>query len=268
MTDVENSAGLNFPKNEEAHNEQIARIVTSGEDNEFVHIGNTKVYRSELVAAFGGTLNPQLSALPSRKFANPSPLGLCAFALTTFVLSLVNVRARHVAAPNIVVGLAFFYGGVIQLFAGMWEIALENTFAATALSSYGGFWLSYAAILTDAFGIISAYPNPHDLDSALGFYLIGWFIFTFLLVVCTIRSTVAFFSLFFFLDLTFLLLACGLFTAKEGVTKAGGWFGIITAFVAWYNAFAGIANKENSYIDVKPIFMPGAHRIAPPKKAD
>jgi len=266
MSDIENSAGL--PKNEGTHGEQIARIVTSGEDNEFVHIGNTKVYKSELIAAFGGTLNPQLSTAPSRKFANPSPLGLCGFALTTFVLSLVNVRARHLATPNIVVGLAFFYGGVIQLLAGMWEVALENTFAATALSSYGGFWLSFAAVLTDAFGIISAYDNPHDLDSALGFYLIGWFIFTFLLVMCTVRSTVAFFGLFFTLDLTFLLLACGYFTGKEGVTKAGGWFGIITAFIAWYNAFAGIANKENSYIDVKPLFMPGAHRISPPKKED
>jgi len=269
MTDVENSAGLNFPKHEESRGDQIARVVTSGDDNEFVHIGNTKVYRHELLAAFGGTLNPQLSAAPSRKFANPSPLGLCAFALTTFVLSLVNLHARHVTTPNIVVGLAFFYGGAIQLFAGMWEVALENTFAATALSSYGGFWLSFGAILTDAFGIASAYgTNTSEFNAALGFYLMGWFIFTFLLVLCTIRCNIAFFSLFFFLDITFLLLACGSLTEKVGVTKAGGWMGVITAFIAWYNAFAGLANKENSYIDVRPIFLPGAHRISPPSKKD
>lgn len=246
----------------------VQRIHTSGADDEFVHIGNTKVYKHELIAAFGGTLNPGLHEAPSRKFANPSPLGLCGFALTTFVLSLVNVHARHVTTSNIVVGLAFFYGGVVQLFAGMWEIVVENTFGATALSSYGGFWLSFAAINTDAFGIVAAYDDPKDLASALGFYLIGWFIFTFLLLLCTIRSTVAFFALFFMLDLTFLLLACGEFTGHVGVAKAGGWFGIITAFIAWYNAFAGIATKENFYFNIKPLYMPGALRAPAVEKND
>ncbi|ANB15918.1 putative ammonium permease ATO2 [Sugiyamaella lignohabitans] len=248
-------------------NHAVARIITSGDDNEFIHIGNTKVYRDELIAAFGGTLNPSLHAAPSRKFANPSPLGLCAFALTTFVLSLVNVQARGVQTQNIVVGLAFFYGGAIQLLAGMWEMVVENTFGATALSSYGGFWMSFGAILTPSFGILDAYTDPKDLESALGFYLIGWFIFTFLMLLCTIRSTVAFFSLFFFLDVTFILLAAGNFSGHVGVTKAGGWFGIITAFIAWYNALAGVATKENSWLTFKPIFMPGAQRIEKKSKS-
>jgi len=266
MSDIEANPTGSTKLEDPSHDDSIARIITSGNDNEFVHIGNTKVYRDELIAAFGGTLNPQLHTAPSRKFANPSPLGLCGFALTTFVLSLVNVQARGLRTNNVVVGLAFFYGGAVQLLAGMWEMVVENTFGATALSSFGGFWLSFGAILTPSFGILDTYADsPHDLESALGFYLIGWFIFTFLLLLCTIRSTVAFFSLFFFLDITFLLLAAGYWSNHVGVTKAGGWFGIITAFVAWYNAFAGIANKENSYIDVRPIFMPGAHRISAKK---
>jgi len=83
-----------------------------------------------------------------RDFGNPSPLGLSAFALTTMVLSLVNVHARHVTTNNIVIGLALFYGGLCQLLAGMWEFAVGNTFGATALSSYGGFWMSFGVIFS------------------------------------------------------------------------------------------------------------------------
>jgi hypothetical protein len=70
--------------------------------------------------AFGGEFQPGLYRGPSRKFANPAPLGLSAFALTTFVLSLINMNAKNVTEPNIVVGLAYAYGGLVQLLAGMW----------------------------------------------------------------------------------------------------------------------------------------------------
>jgi len=260
---IANTATTDYPKtSEEGHHEvPVARVRTSGPRDEFIHIGDSKVYKQDLVAAFGGTLTTGLRPAPSRKFANPTPLGLCGFALTTFVLSLVNVHARHVTAPNIVIGLAFFYGGLIQLIAGIWEIAVENTFGATALASYGGFWMSFAAILTPWFGIQAAYPDPADFNSVLGFFLTGWFIFTFLLVLCTFRSTVAVFSLFASLDLTFLLLAAGYYKNHVGVLKAGGWFGIITAFIAWYNAFAGLADSENFFFNIKPIYMPGARTL-------
>ncbi|ODQ67391.1 hypothetical protein NADFUDRAFT_49823 [Nadsonia fulvescens var. elongata DSM 6958] len=237
----------------------IKRIHTSGPQDQYIHVGDSTYRREEFLAAFGGTLNPGYSAAPSRKFANPAPLGLSAFALTTFVLSLINMQARDVTKPNIVVGLALFYGGLVQLLAGMWEIVVENTFGGTALSSYGGFWLSWGCIQVDAFGIVAAYGDDKKaLSSAIGFYLIGWFIFTFMLTLCTVRATVAFFSLFFTLTLTFLLLACGEFTGKVGLTKAGGAVGIICAFISFYNAFAGIATKDNSYFIIKPLFMPGA----------
>lgn len=221
--------------------------------------------------AFGGEFQPGLyKSIEHRKFANPAPLGLCAFALTTFVLSAVNLQARGVTAPNIAVPLALGYGGLVQLLAGMWEMAVGNTFGATALSSYGGFWIAYGILLTPAWNIVgkggayevagAAAGNPHMAQSAIGFFLTGWFIFTTILLLCTLRSTVMFFLLFLTLDLAFLMLMCAEYAASNGsasmsvtLTKAGGGFGMLAAFLAWYNAFAGIADSSNSFILV-PVF--------------
>lgn len=130
-------------------------------------------------------------------------------------------------------------------------MAVGNTFGATALSSYGGFWISYALILTPSLGVVAAYEDEAQVPSVLGFFLTGWFIFTFIMLLCTLRSTVMFFMLFFTLDLAFLFLACaeyagnnGAETAANGLQKAGGVFGILAAFLAWYNAFAGIADTR------------------------
>ncbi|KAL8637246.1 MAG: hypothetical protein Q9228_005465, partial [Teloschistes exilis] len=163
------------------------------------------------LAAFGGEFQPGLyKGVKDRKFANPAPLGLSAFALTTFVLSLINMSTRGVAEPNLVVGVAFGYGGLVQLLAGMWEMAVGNTFGATALSSYGGFWIAFAIILTPGgFAIEEAYTSEQAFYDAFGFFLMGWFIFTTILLICTLRSTIAFFTLFFTLDLAFLMLGIG-----------------------------------------------------------
>jgi succinate-acetate transporter protein len=130
-------------------------------------------------------------------------------------------------------------------------MAVGNTFGATALSSYGGFWLSYAIILTPGgFQIAAAYSTAGNLNHAVGFFLFGWFIFTTILLICTLRSTVAFFLLFFFLDMAFLLLAIGHFYQSSAgapsvpIIKAGGYFGLFAAFAAWYNALAGIADTR------------------------
>lgn len=133
-------------------------------------------------------------------------------------------------------------------------MAVGNTFGATALSSYGGFWISYAIILTPGFNVLGdteEVSGAAGVASVLGFFLTGWFIFTFLLLLCTLRSTVMFFTLFLTLDLAFLMLACGEFAKSNGaataavkLTQAGGGFGLIAAFLAWYNAFAGIADSR------------------------
>ncbi|ELR03525.1 hypothetical protein VC83_03401 [Pseudogymnoascus destructans] len=219
--------------------------------------------------AFGGEFQPGLyKEISHRKFANPAPLGLSAFALTTFVLSLINLQTEGVTAPNFIIALAFGYGGLVQLLAGMWEMAVGNTFGATALSSYGGFWISFAIILTPGgFAIGDAYKNKDDFNHAIGFYLAGWFIFTSILLICTLRSTVAFFLLFFTLDLAFLFLTIGHLQLQDagvgkpkitqvGCIKAGGVFGLLAAFFAWYNALAGIADTSNSFFVIPVAHFP------------
>ncbi|EDK38382.1 hypothetical protein PGUG_02480 [Meyerozyma guilliermondii ATCC 6260] len=234
--------------------EEVGGIRTAGDGDEFVIIGKQKFYKHELMNAFGGTLNPGLAPYPANKFANPAPLGLSAFSLTTFVLSMYNARAMGISVPNVVVGLAAFYGGAVQFLAGVWELAVGNTFGGTALTSYGAFWLSFAAINVENFGIAAAYGDDvTQFHNAVGFYLIAWGIFTFMLWLCTIKSTLAFTSLFFLLFLTFILLGAGDLTGKLGVTRAGGVMGVITAFVGFYNAFAGVATKQNSYFVANPI---------------
>src|SRR5690348_4740211 len=97
--------------------------------------------------------------------ANPAPLGLSGFALTTFVLSLVNAGILAEKNTAIVIGLAVFYGGIAQLLAGMWEFRTGNTFGATAFTSYGAFWLSFAAILIPGFGVVL---DTASANSAVG----------------------------------------------------------------------------------------------------
>ena len=139
-------------------------------------------------------------------------------------------------------------------------MAVGNTFGATALSSYGGFWLSFAIVLTPGgFGIVDALNDhsPTAFHDSFGLYLMGWFIFTTILLLCTLRSTVAFFLLFFTLDLAFLLLALGYLYAdplpKTSLIKAGGYFGLFAAFLAWYNALAGIADSSNRSVMYSPL---------------
>jgi len=143
-------------------------------------------------------------------------------------------------------------------------MAVGNTFGATALSSYGGFWISFAIVLTPGgFDIeatlseTSAYP----FLNSFGLYLMGWFIFTFILLICTLKSTVAFFLLFFTLDMAFLLLGIGYLENSSGAPnagciKAGGAFGILAAFLAWYNALAGIADNSNSFFVIPVAHFP------------
>ncbi len=178
--------------------------------------------------------------------ANPAPLGLCGFALTTFVLSTINAGWFPAGATNVVVGLALAYGGLAQLLAGMWEFRSGNTFGATAFSSYGAFWLSFAAILIPGTGILAAIgPVVH---SALGVYLLGWTIFTALMFLGTLRANLALMAVFALLTLTFLLLALGELLGSDGLHIFGGYLGILTALVAWYTALAGIlASSKNMF---------------------
>jgi len=126
----------------------------------------------ERLPAFGGDFQPGLYKPPARSFANPAPLGLAGFALTTFVLSLINFQTKDVTAAAIVIGPAMAYGGLVQLLAGMWEFPQGNSFGAWALSSYGAFWISVGIILTPGgFDIVGSYPSPAEFYVSFGLYI-------------------------------------------------------------------------------------------------
>jgi succinate-acetate transporter protein len=182
--------------------------------------------------------------------ANPGPLGLSAFALTTFVLSSAN--AGLFTGSAIVLGLALFYGGFTQFCAGMWEFRVGNTFGATAFSSYGGFWISLGFALLPLFGGKSLVELAGG-EEAVGVFLLGWTIFTGIMLVGTLRVSIAHILLFLCLFLTFLLLTVGALGAVPEMSKAGGWVGLITAGVAWYIALAGVLSATRSPIQL-PVF--------------
>jgi succinate-acetate transporter protein len=176
---------------------------------------------------------------PTQYIANPAPLGLAAFALTTFVLSVINTGMLGEGAIPVVLGLAAFYGGAGQFAAGMWEFRKANTFGATAFTSYGAFWLSYWFIVK-----YSLPDGPgHTAQHAIATYLLAWGIFTAYMTVASLRVSGAVAAVFVFLTLTFFVLAIGDYAVSTGWVKLGGWLGIITALLAWYASFAGVTNN-------------------------
>ena len=171
--------------------------------------------------------------------ADPAPLGLAGFALTTFVLSMFNSGLVSDKGEPIVFGLALAYGGLAQLLAGMWEYKNNNAFGATAFTSYGAFWLSFWA-----FEQFYAKSIPAaDVGHAVGLYLIGWGIFTTYMWVASIRVSVAVNAVFLLQAITFYLLGIGEAGAHTDIVKAGGYFGLATAVAAWYASFAVVTNK-------------------------
>src|SRR4051812_38707544 len=180
--------------------------------------------------------------------ANPAPLGLAAFALTTFVLSMFNAGLVNAKGEPIVFGLALAYGGLAQLLAGMWEFKNNNAFGATAFTSYGAFWLSFWA-----FNQFWAKDIPAaQLGDAVGLYLIGWGIFTAYMWIASFRVSVAVNLVFLLLAATFFVLGIGESGAHTDIVKAGGWIGLATAAAAWYASFAVVTNKTFGRI-VMPV---------------
>jgi len=170
--------------------------------------------------------------------ANPAPLGLAAFALTTFVLSMFNAGLLGSGGEPIVFGLALAYGGLAQLLAGMWEFRTGNTFGATAFCSYGAFWLSFWAFVE----FFESKVPAADAGHAVGLYLIAWGIFTTYMIVASLRTTMAIAAVFVLLAITFIVLGIGNAGQHSGIIKAGGWLGLATAVVAWYASFAEVTN--------------------------
>jgi uncharacterized protein len=137
----------------------------------------------------------------------------------------------------VVFGLALAYGGAAQFAAGLWEFAKGNTFGATAFTSYGAFWLSFWWLTAH----LAEYKIPaSDVGKGVGLYLIAWGIFTAYMTVAATRVSGAVLAVFVLLTLTFFLLGIGDWSGTEGLSKLGGYVGILTALAAWYASFAGV----------------------------
>src|SRR3954464_5205889 len=171
--------------------------------------------------------------------ADPGPLGLAGFAMTTFVLSMFNSQLVGKGGEPVVLGLALAYGGLAQLLAGMWEFRTGNTFGAVAFTSFGAFWLSFWA-LNQFF--VKDIPAA-DVGHAVGLFLIAWGIFTMYMWVASFRVSVAVMLVFFALTVTFFLLGIGNAGNHTGIIKAGGYAGLVTAALAWYASFAAVVNS-------------------------
>jgi uncharacterized protein len=171
--------------------------------------------------------------------ADPGPLGLAGFAMTTFVLSMFNADLVNKGGEPVVLGLALAYGGVAQLLAGMWEFRTGNTFGAVAFSSFGAFWISYWALVTF---FVSDIPEA-NAGAAIGLYLWAWAIFTTYMFIASLRTTVAVAVVFFLLAITFILLGAGNSGDHTTVIKWGGYVGLATAIAAWYASFAAVVNS-------------------------
>jgi succinate-acetate transporter protein len=183
--------------------------------------------------------------------ANPGPLGLAAFALTTFVLSMFNAGLVSTAGEPVVFGLALAYGGVAQVLSGMWEFRTGNTFGATAFTSYGAFWLSFWAFVQ----FFEDKVPKADAGHAVGLYLIAWGIFTTYMFVASLRTTAAISLVFILLAVTFIVLGIGNADGHESIVKLGGWLGLATALAAWYASFAEVTNATfgRTVFPVRPL---------------
>src|SRR3954447_3956792 len=190
---------------------------------------------------------------PAEAIADPGPLGLAAFALTTFVLSMFNAKLVGAGGEPIVLGLALAYGGLAQLLAGMWEFKTGNTFGAVAFTSYGAFWISF--FFAVQFVLSKKVIPTADEGHAVGLYLIAWGIFTSYMFIASLRTTAAISLVFLLLAATFLLLGMGNAGAHTDIVKAGGYVGLATAAAAWYASFAAGTNAtfQRTVLPVKPL---------------
>jgi succinate-acetate transporter protein len=203
------------------------------------------------IGATNRATEPEEPRPPFPAIADPAPLGLAAFALTTVTLGTVNANLVHAKVGAVAIPLAFFYGGLVQLLAGMWEFRRGNTFGAVAFSSYGGFWLSYGFYALMVAPTLSGTPETQ----ATGLFLTMWGVFTAYMTIASLRTTGAVFAVFLTLTAAFGLLAAATFSGGTELLKIAGYVTMTTGVVAWYTSFAGVTNStfKREVIPVWPL---------------
>jgi succinate-acetate transporter protein len=216
------------------------------------------------------TVQPSpIASAPPSGVADPAPLGLAAFALTTFLLSAKNTDWMSHASGGAFLGYAFAYGGLAQLLAGMWEFRNRNVFGATAFGSYGSFWIGlgiwYQLV---ALPTIGGAKTPVALAAAVtavnhdvGWILLAFAIFNTYMLILSAQVNMAVFLVFLTLELTEIILFIGNFAAgaavkPTGLIMFGGYVGLITAFTAWYASAALISRGITGGKILLPVGKP------------
>lgn len=167
---------------------------------------------------------------------NPGPLGLCGFALTTWLLSLINNGTFGGENIGLVLAMGFAFGGTAQMIAGIFEFSKGNTFGFTAFTSYGAFWWSFA--------LFKVFFSEGVEAAFLGWYLSAWGTFTLMMFIASLTKPRALQAVFLSLTITFYLLAIGDFTHNVTITHIAGNFGLLTAALAFYLAAAEMINES------------------------
>jgi uncharacterized protein len=195
------------------------------------------------------SINDRTEAVPdapvaaTSPVADPAPLGLAAFALTTFLLSAFNAGWMTKSSGLSWLGYAFAYGGLVQLLAGMWEFRNRNVFGATAFGSYGGFWIGLGLYVQLVGAKLLAHPITASLfNRDVGWILLAFAIFNTYMLMWSAAVNMAVFGVFLTLELTEIILFAGNFALSSGTIKFGGYVGVLTALVAWYTSAAGVFN--------------------------
>jgi uncharacterized protein len=208
------------------------------------------------------SVNDDRSSLAA--IADPAPLGLAAFALTTFLLGAASAGWMTKATTEAFLGYAFAYGGLCQLLAGMWEFRNRNVFGATAFSSYGGFWIGFGLW----FVLVAEHAPPAGMTATaygaavnhdIGWIFLAFAIFNTYMLIWSTQVTTAVFAVFLTLELTEIFVFIGKLGGNANIAKVGGYIAVITAVVAWYTSAAGVANGMGGRLSLpvgKPILGP------------
>ena len=173
------------------------------------------------------------------KAANPGPLGLLGFGMTTVLLNLHNAGLLPLSIVIVAMGIAL--GGLAQIIAGIRELCQGNTFGGTAFTAYGLFWWSLVLIWVNPFAA-SGLENASKV--AMGYYLLLWGMFTLFMFIGTLKHNRATQVVFGTLTVLFILLALGDFTGNHGITIVAGYIGIFCGLSAIYSAMGQILNAE------------------------
>lgn len=188
--------------------------------------------------------------------ANPVPLGLSALAFATALIGCVYAGfIVNPANPNssTIATQIFFYGGIVQILAGMWAFRKDDTLAATIFTSYGGFLAALGLVFAPGWGLLNTLVRPLGLYPVLGLFYLCWTLFTAVLFVASLRSNAALLTVLGLLFLSFLALTVGELAGSITAFIIGGWLGILCALAAWYTALASLISSASRGAITLPV---------------